>query len=429
MNDTKKKLFVLTGAGFSQAYLRYDNKELSTASINETLINAEIFSKNYLCFYSQKPTTSILNIQNLYKKVWEALQDKTIYSNQLYPPNFETVFYILNFLCQMNNPDKIINSTNEIHHTFFLPKLICSIKSEWVGYFSKEDFYKFKNFLLAYASMFTAKNEDLIKINNFITKLKENYCLRYYTLNYDNLFLKAVGIEFQQFSKFHVPGDINFGYDISTNNIVPSEVFSKNKEHCCFHLHGSVNYGNSSHTCTFHENEKDAFESRKGYPLEELNTGEIIDLSAFIIGYDKDKIMNLEPYSSFHLRMALDILEADEILILGYAMNDKHINKWLLKLTAPLVAPYYQCDEVKEYVMNSRLTKVEKITIVDKKPTESQKQQFNVRFKTIVRSSGERNLPSGYNELRGENIDNLEFYFDGVDSYISQYLAAARVQA
>ncbi len=419
MNDTKKKLFVLTGAGFSQDYLRYDDKPLTTDSINEILSNTELFSKYYSCIYSQKPTNNILKIQNLFKQVWGKLQDITFYSKQLYSPNFETVFYILNFLCQMNNHDKIINSTNEIYHTFFLPKLICSIKSEWNNYFSKEDFYEFKNFLLAYVSMFTAESEDLKIINKFIANLKENYCLRYYTLNYDNLFLKAVGMDFPE---YYLPNDINFGYDTGTNNIVPSVVFSNDKQHCCFHIHGSVNYGISSHTCTFHENEKDAFESRKEYIPEELNTGEVIDWSAFIIGYDKDKIMNLEPYSSFHLRMALDLLDAEEILILGYAMNDEHINKWLLKLTTPLVAPYYQCEEVKEYVLKSRVTNVKKITIVDYKTTDSQKQQFKDDFLTIARSSGERNLPSGFNKLRAENIDNLEFNFDGVDSFIRQQI-------
>ena len=60
---------------------------------------------------------------------------------------------------------------------------------------------------------------NLLKINKFITKLKEKYNLRYYTLNYDNLFLKAAGKNVQKFSDSKLPDDINFGFDIATNNI------------------------------------------------------------------------------------------------------------------------------------------------------------------------------------------------------------------
>lgn len=418
MTESKKKLFVLTAAGFSQAYLRYDEKELSSANINEVLLNRELFIKYYSDIYTQEPTESILRIQSLYKKVWESLQNKTVYSNQIYPPNFETVFYLLNYLCQMQNPDKII----DLHHTFFLPKLVSLIKPEWNEYFSLKDFYEFKNFLLAYVSKFTATDSDLLKINKFITSLKENYSLRYYTLNYDNLFLKASGINVQKFSDSKLPDDINFGFDIANGNIVPSQIFSNYNQHCCFHLHGSVNYGIGSHTCTFHENEIDAFQSRtKTYIAEELNTGEVRDWSSFILGYDKDKIMNLEPYSSFHLQMALDLLESEKILIFGYAFNDEHINKWLMRLTTPLTAPYFQCDEVKENVIKSRVTKVKEISIVDFKTNDFQKQQFQDTFLTIARSSGERNLPNGYNELRADNIKELEFNFNGVDSFINEY--------
>jgi len=308
MTTLKKKIFVLTAAGFSQAYLRYDNKELSSANINDALTNRELFTKYYSAIFSQTPTENILKIQSLYNRIWESLQNKDLYSNQFYFPNFETVFYILNYLCQMQNPDKI----DKMHHTFFLPKLVSTVKSEWNECFSINDFYDFKNFLLAYVSKFTSTDSDLLKINKFITKLKNNYTLRYYTLNYDNLFLKAAGINEQIVSGSRLPDDINFGFDIATNNIVPSKIFSNDKQHCCFHLHGSINYGISSSTCTFLENEDNALRSRVTYLPEELNTGEIRDRSSFIIGYDKDKIMNLEPYSSFHLKMALDLLDSEK---------------------------------------------------------------------------------------------------------------------
>ena len=65
MTDTRKKILVLTAAGFSQAYLRYDNKKLSSANINEVLINGELFVKYYSEIYSHEPTESILKIQEM----------------------------------------------------------------------------------------------------------------------------------------------------------------------------------------------------------------------------------------------------------------------------------------------------------------------------------------------------------------------------
>lgn len=306
-----------------------------------------------------------------------------------------------------------------------MPSLFSTIKSDWDIQFSLEDFYHFKNFVLAVVSQFNAEEDSLRKISLFINALKAEYNIKHFTLNYDDLFVrildydkKVIGTSYE-----YLPSDWNFGDD--TNQLTPSRIFycDTKTPHCSLHLHGSVNYSIGFHTLKFYINKEDALKDRSkpgSYITEELQTGEARDWVPLIVGYEKDKILNVEPYSSIHLRMAKDLFSADEILMLGYSLSDEHVNKTLIKYSTPIDKPYATPP-----------LKVKNIKIVDFKLLPHQIDSFIERFLTVGRQTGDPAIFQ-YNILKAEQYSEkvrfiqrgdfyLEFDFDGVDSFIDYY--------
>lgn len=435
----KKKVIVFSGAGFSQQYMKEKGICLSTKTINDILSCEKAFIVKYKEIFKSDVPVGVLKTQKLYSQIWKSLNNEEYYINELYTPNFETVFFVLNHLCQLKNRPFNQNSNRVYSHfSCFLPSIISSIKNDYDIPFEYKDLYLFQNFLLSYLSKFEAMEDDLNKINLFFKNIMQDRRLRYYTLNYDSLFIDALGLSSNNYSgsQFLSTSEMNYGY--RSDRLLPTRIMEYSNENCCFHLHGSVYFVGTTHSCKMLHDKNVALEERQsnGALLEELNTGEYRIQSEFIVGYDKDKVINLEPFNSMLLRFALDLIDdnSEELIILGYALGDEHINKLLLKLTAPVRAPFFYDSEVQQRVIDTNVSKIKKITIVDYKTEISNQERFFQKFLTIGRENGEGDILDVYNMLNPPQLEKgvyeysipnftLRFDFNGIDNYIDKFLS------
>jgi hypothetical protein len=434
---TKKKVIIFSGAGFSQQYMKEKRIPLSTKTINELLSCENTFIEKYKDIFKSDVPAGVLNTQKLYSQIWKILKNEKSYSNELYSPNFETVFFVLNHLCQLK--DRPFNQKTvgvNSHFSCFLPTIVSSIKNDFDIPFEYYDFYLFQNFLLSYISIFEAKQDDLNKLNKFFRKIMEDKSLRYYTLNYDSLFIDALGLTANNYggSPFLSTSEMNYGYRL--DKLLPTRIMEHSNGNCCFHLHGSVYFVGTTHSCKMLDNKNEALKERQSNGaalLEELNTGEYRIQSEFIVGYDKDKVINLEPFNSMLLRFALDLIDdnTEELIILGYGLGDEHINKLLIKLTAPVRAPFFYDPEVRQSVIESNVSKIKKITVIDLKEDVRDQERFFQHFLTIGRENGEGDILDVYNMLNPPQIEKgiyeysipnftLRFDFNGIDNYIEK---------
>lgn len=109
----KKNLLFLTGAGFSQAYLKNGSNTLSSFFLLEVIIKHDLFKLLHAKIFGSDPSPGLLRIQKIASKIWDNLTNPLIYSNVIYPPNFETLFYLLDRLCQMRNLRMIPNDPKQ----------------------------------------------------------------------------------------------------------------------------------------------------------------------------------------------------------------------------------------------------------------------------------------------------------------------------
>lgn len=421
-SKTKHKTLLFTAAGFSQSYLKYKGKSLSTNFIGETLKDESEFCNLWKSCYKKDPPEDIIKVQKAYSKLYNELDNKQHYNNTFYPLNFETILYLLEFICDMNEPNNEFKSPidNSFHRSFFLPRQVTQLKNKYSNIY-KRDLYHFKNFILDFVNLFEVEENVLKNAKKFFSYMmvKDKRKLNYYTLNYDNLFQKCINENIEP---------VNYGHDIGTSNIVSSKIFTKYGDHSCFHLHGSINYGISSNTLKYHKDTKKAQKSRNDFISKEISTGNTIPISPIIAGYNKEAFFNNEPYSSFHLKLAFDLKEADKIIILGYGLNDEHINKLLIKKSLP-ISNSSRGEEVEKNIIDSKYSNANSLIVVDKKDSIEDQKNYITRFFIIMRETGEKDVPSDIESLKiTESKENelyeydfkqfkLIFYFKGVEEF------------
>lgn len=89
------------------------------------------------------------------------------------------------------------------------------------------------------------------------------------------------------------------------------------------------------------------------------NESESFSFNTFLTtGKSKDKSLNYNPYAIYYQKMAVDILNSEEIIIVGYSFNDLHINR--------LLQNFWLKDEFKRLIIVDKVDDCSDIhTIVD----------------------------------------------------------------
>ena len=170
---------------------------------------------------------------------------------------------------------------------------------------------------------------SLFPLRAFFDNLKTEHVLRIYTTNYDNFPLQA-------------DPDLYTGFPISPSKAPKrfelDTFWQKQDLHSVFHLHGSVHMGFPSSRPSgaklgelfWFDNVSEALEhsSYNGSDDRRMDGSSVLP-SAVITGLDKLSRLQQRPLSHFYSAMALDLMAADRIYVIGSGLADLHLNTWL----------------------------------------------------------------------------------------------------
>lgn len=171
--------------------------------------------------------------------------------------------------------------------------------------------------------------ENLDFLRRFIGKLQENYITCIYTTNYDDFILQASPDLYTGFSINHNPSSRRFDRQDFWMH------FDRNS---IFYLHGSVhiNFGEGSASdpdlrpFVWYDSLDDEALLHRSSSLDMRNMdGGSTIRTPIITGLDKLSPLQQMPFSYYHSCLSRDAMAADIIYVIGYGLNDLHINTWL----------------------------------------------------------------------------------------------------
>jgi len=170
--------------------------------------------------------------------------------------------------------------------------------------------------------------ENLDLLRKFIEKLQENYITRIYTTNYDNFILQASPDLYTGFSINHESGSKRFDRQ---------GFWAHFNQDSVFHLHGSVhiNFGIRSASdpdfgsfCWYDSLDEALTHRGRTSDMRNMDGGSTVR-TPIITGLNKISPLQQMPFSYYHSCLSCDAMAADIIYVIGYGLNDLHINTWL----------------------------------------------------------------------------------------------------
>ena len=152
----------------------------------------------------------------------------------------------------------------------------------------------------------------------FFEILKGKFDLGIYSLNYDNIAIKALPDAFT-------------GFDKESGCFYPKTIFNLKEWGFIYHLHGSVHL-------TIHKDkhikwEPNLFEQFKVYDgdhIQLVNDSVRLPWTTLLAGGFKLGQLLPEPYQTLYASLVRNLHEADVLLIIGYGFGDSHVN-WAIK--------------------------------------------------------------------------------------------------
>lgn len=307
---------LLFGAGASIPFFK---QPLTTAYITNEVLNKKIWA-TVLNQYWKSSNEHIATPHQITKLI------RTIKSN-FYNANFEDICEVLDKLALLNWPfdyeDKVV--FKESIHSIIKCKVLKNGNKR--NYYAHMIPFLYRCVLLSIFLKAENNHSDSYKklINKqkrFIEKYTLNTKSSIVSLNYDdNLYQCVKGL-------FNT-GFIEDEKYINRNIFSVNEYFKANKT-ICF-LHGNIRFWGYR----FMNNIIEPLSNRiqNIYNLEDEYTPVNLSSKSFNItlttGRDKELTFNEHPYSAYYTKLAVDILESEEILIVGYSFNDEHINRLL----------------------------------------------------------------------------------------------------
>jgi hypothetical protein len=173
-----------------------------------------------------------------------------------------------------------------------------------------------------------------LALHQFIRNLEDEFRLRVFTLNYDDI---VDGARESWFDGFTRPVEQSPGGRVWTANGFDARQFNnwrEVQEPLLAHLHGSVRFGYmptefgpvkySNSQAALHSVES----TRTG---DTYSAGEIVSASPIISGRSKAAklVHNPEPFGYYYRAFIDSVLDCERLLVIGYGARDDHINVWL----------------------------------------------------------------------------------------------------
>ncbi len=337
-----KKLFLLTGAGFSSGFLKYKGEHLTTKLLTNILLDESKMSAYYQDieavqllpnYWNKEYTKYLFEIPEYCNQIKNLLEEKFDNPN----PNYEHLIYALEKITEYNQRsieylqkhyNGFVGEEWQIENIIFSLDVNINI--------TRKHIYAAKDFILSVICLFMNEvgsgHDGLKLISTFVSHLygkkdapPEFKKISHYTLNYDNLFQLAnpdwqkmiykisyLGIHQEDWPVYYLHGSILF----TTNQL--------------FNLWAEVTYNDALRKTEYSEIYSPRSED---YYAHRMITG---------LGKER-KILDF-PYDHLYNKMIIDFHSSEEVWIIGYSFSDPHINS----------------------ILRQGLPRIKKIVIVDK---------------------------------------------------------------
>lgn len=334
---------------------------------------------------------------------------KTIKSN-FHNANFEDIGEVVDKIALLNWPydheEKVVYKET-IHSLIKCKVLKNNIKR---NYYSHIIPFLYRCVLLSI--LLEAENNHSACYHKIIKKQKEfiDYYTKYdskssiVSLNYDdNLYQSVNGLFNTGFIKDEVYKNRNFFF--------VNEYFKANKT-ICF-LHGNIRFWGYK----FMDNIIEPLCNRiqNMYETGDEYTPYNLKVPSFNVslttGRDKEFTFNEQPYSAYYTKLASDILESEEILIIGYSFNDEHINRLLMNFWSKnRFKRIIIVDKIEGRIdsnhpgnLNGTIDKIEQV------------------FSTSLNYDNKEEIDKVNTEGYGYLFPKILFYKNGYESFLNEY--------
>jgi SIR2-like domain len=164
----------------------------------------------------------------------------------------------------------------------------------------------------------TAKAAEIVELGQFLAALQDEFEIGIVTLNYDNVFNKAL------------PG-LHTGFD-ATGKFDAMPVLARTDWNFIYHLHGSVHFaltgvGHDMHGITWTATPSmDHTAHAFGRNSQDSMEGTSYPMSPFVVGYGKTQQILRQPFRTYFAQVNRIVHDADSLLFLGYGFGDLHLN-------------------------------------------------------------------------------------------------------
>lgn len=188
------------------------------------------------------------------------------------------------------------------------------------------------------------RSESFDKYVHIFERLRERFEVGTYSLNYDNLALRANPQTFVGFSE-SLDADGCRIFD-------PEAVYRRPEWDFLYHLHGSIHYtlplfgsvrSEMHEGIRWRDDLRGEFQSANthgGSIMDQRSDGTDIPATTLVAGGQKLDQMLTEPFQAMYASLARHAHEADAFLIAGYGFGDMHVNRALLsRMSRPGTKP------------------------------------------------------------------------------------------
>jgi hypothetical protein len=229
--------------------------------------------------------------------------------------------FLKNLAADPTNTPIQINS--KLHKRYFIMDIVDNYLNLIRGIISNYDF-----------SCLDKKHDGLNQnLWQFYKCLKDQgYIVRFYTTNYDELVPKIFREKYNH--------DLYSGFDIPLSKIEPEKLLSNptkilldNSVDCYYNLHGSLYWDTATDERRFEpayvycRGWANSYES--GARSVVTNPSESTIIYNIVTGFNKLQKISVEPLNSFFHALAMDCIQTDILITIGYSYSDPHINRLL----------------------------------------------------------------------------------------------------
>jgi hypothetical protein len=179
-------------------------------------------------------------------------------------------------------------------------------------------FRKLAEFMRVRCRDYDSTAAEFLTYRNIFDTLHKEFETGIYSLNYDDLAVRAWPEAFTGFREGHFEAQ---------------EVASRREWNFVYHPHGSVHYSLAappfSHAVEWKDDLSGAFDdSQHLMPNMASNFIPIVPTTLIAGGYKLDQLLS-DPAQSFYAALVRHVHEADAILLVGYGFGDVHVNRAL----------------------------------------------------------------------------------------------------